>query len=97
MHQTIEFAAKALDLAVPTNGEGSTAPGNGRGERLEEGTGDYIDPTKQEAGIVTGARILYHAFGTPCKDVGEYGGLAINGLVPRLESGNIGLNSLQGG
>ncbi|KAH8721626.1 RadH flavin-dependent halogenase [Ilyonectria robusta] len=80
--KTIDFAVEALN-SFPTTDDNDTAQSNGDGKLQPE-------MTMPDEGVLTGFKILEQA--APSADTTKFEGTVIDGLVPRLERGNLGLN-----
>ncbi|KAK1573276.1 RadH flavin-dependent halogenase [Colletotrichum navitas] len=80
--RTIDFAVQALDaFPTPENLEASQSNGNAKPEP------ELV--TTPDQGVLTGFKILEQA--APNADMSRFGGTAIDGLLPRLEHGRLGL------
>lgn len=80
--KTIDFAVQALN-SFPTTDDNDTAQPNGDGKL-------HTEMTMPDEGVLTGFKILEQA--APSADTTKFEGTVIDGMVPRLERGNLGLN-----
>lgn len=81
--KTIDFAVQALN-SFPTTEDSDAGQTNGHKPQPEM--------TMPDEGVLTGFKILDQA--APGADMTKFEGTAIDGLVPRLERGNLGLNTV---
>lgn len=82
--KTIDFAVQALN-SFPTTDDNDKSQSGGDGKLQPE-------MTMPDEGVLTGFKILEQA--APSADMSKFGGTAIDGLMPRLERGNLGLNRI---